>query len=279
MTCRRLNSLSSLGSLLQLCRMVSWLRWCTVTWHPSCSGYARKLLWWLSLCTQYRATNSFVGSFFFWMATKVHTHNALFIYCQPFEGGGKVFYYWNRIVFVILYTSICIFTGLLALKKFASMALAFFIVWVESRFFRISIYGAPLSFPLALHRLSFQNDPHYICGRQSHHQHVCHPLAPSTNYNRENPRRRGGCSDCWIKAEEGRGREFHVSPSYVESAELGYQTVSLVLSMFSNGIVAVFVVLIRTVVFTTKRRRLFYSKKLHACWIKPQLGYEPFRSM
>jgi hypothetical protein len=39
----------------------------------------------------------------------------------------------------------------------------------------------------------------------------------------------------------------------------------LVLSMFSNGIVAVFVVLIRTVVFTTKRRRLFYSKKLHAC--------------
>mmetsp|Transcript_22211 Transcript_22211/g.48220 ORF Transcript_22211/g.48220 Transcript_22211/m.48220 type:complete len:141 (-) Transcript_22211:455-877(-) len=69
-----------------------------------------------------------VCSFFFWMATKVHTHNALFIYCQPFEGGGKVFYYWNRIVFVILYTSICIFTGLLALKKFASMALAFFIV-------------------------------------------------------------------------------------------------------------------------------------------------------
>lgn len=30
-------------------------------------------------------------SFFFWVATKVHTHNALFIYCEPFSGGGMIF--------------------------------------------------------------------------------------------------------------------------------------------------------------------------------------------
>lgn len=67
-------------------------------------------------------------SFFFWVATKVHTHNALFIYCQPFEGGGKIFYYWNRIVFVILYSSILIFFGILAFKQFAKTAITFVIM-------------------------------------------------------------------------------------------------------------------------------------------------------
>ena len=55
-------------------------------------------------------------SFFFWVATKVHTHNALFIYCEPFSGGGKIFYYWNRVVFATLYCSILIFFGILAIK-------------------------------------------------------------------------------------------------------------------------------------------------------------------
>lgn len=71
-----------------------------------------------------------VTALFFWVATKVHTHNALFVYCQNCEGGGKIFYYWNRIVFIILYSSIVIFAGILALKKFAELALAFLFIMV-----------------------------------------------------------------------------------------------------------------------------------------------------
>jgi hypothetical protein len=67
-------------------------------------------------------------SFFFWVATKVHTHNALFVYCQPFEGGGKIFYYWNRVVFATLYVSILICFGILSLKGFVKAALAFVVI-------------------------------------------------------------------------------------------------------------------------------------------------------
>ena len=73
-----------------------------------------------------------VGAAFFWTANKVHTHNgesmqvsgsyslhstqlvpapALFVYCQHCEGGGKLFYYWSRIVFVTLYSSTVVFSG------------------------------------------------------------------------------------------------------------------------------------------------------------------------
>ena len=71
-----------------------------------------------------------VTAVFFWVATKVHTHNALFIYCQNCEGGGKIFYYWNRIVFITLYSSIVIFSGILALKKFAQLAVVFLFIMV-----------------------------------------------------------------------------------------------------------------------------------------------------
>ena len=59
---------------------------------------------------------------FFWTVSRVHTHNALFVYCQRCEGGGKIFYYWNRIVFITLYSSIVIFSAILALKKHPEMA-------------------------------------------------------------------------------------------------------------------------------------------------------------
>mmetsp|Transcript_1587 Transcript_1587/g.2834 ORF Transcript_1587/g.2834 Transcript_1587/m.2834 type:complete len:931 (+) Transcript_1587:3-2795(+) len=71
-----------------------------------------------------------VCSFFFWVASKVHTHNALYVYVQPFEGGGKIFYYWNRIVFTTLYSSIIIFSGVLALKKFPQMSVSFLIIMI-----------------------------------------------------------------------------------------------------------------------------------------------------
>lgn len=70
----------------------------------------------------------FVCSVFFWVASKVHTHNALFVYTQRCEGGGKIFYYWNRIVFITLHSSIVIFSGILVLKKRYKMGASFFLV-------------------------------------------------------------------------------------------------------------------------------------------------------
>jgi hypothetical protein len=67
---------------------------------------------------------------FFWVATKVHTHNALFVYCQRFEGGGKIFFYWNRIIFIILYSAIIVFSLFLALKEFRSLAVGFFFTMI-----------------------------------------------------------------------------------------------------------------------------------------------------
>ena len=66
-----------------------------------------------------------VCAIFFWVATKVHTHNALFVYCQRFEGGGKIFFYWNRIIFIILYSAIIVFSLFLALKEFQKLAVGF----------------------------------------------------------------------------------------------------------------------------------------------------------
>mmetsp|Transcript_27457 Transcript_27457/g.49971 ORF Transcript_27457/g.49971 Transcript_27457/m.49971 type:complete len:221 (-) Transcript_27457:190-852(-) len=65
---------------------------------------------------------------FFYIATKVHTHNALFVYCQRCEGGGKIFYYWNRIVFITLYSSIVVFFAILTLKQYFRMGTAFLII-------------------------------------------------------------------------------------------------------------------------------------------------------
>ena len=69
-------------------------------------------------------------SIFFWVATKVHTHNALFVYCQRCEGGGKIFYYWSRIVFITLYSSIVIFSSILAIKQHPVMGLIFFFIMI-----------------------------------------------------------------------------------------------------------------------------------------------------
>jgi len=62
---------------------------------------------------------------FFYIAAKVYTHQALFIYAQPYEGGGKLMYQLNRSIFVIIYTSITTFAVLLTLKK-ANVAAGFF---------------------------------------------------------------------------------------------------------------------------------------------------------
>ena len=69
-----------------------------------------------------------VCTVFFWTAAKVHTNNALFVYCQRCESGGTLFYYWNRIVFISLYCSIIVFSGVLVLKHFPRSGVAFFMI-------------------------------------------------------------------------------------------------------------------------------------------------------
>lgn len=65
---------------------------------------------------------------FFWIATKVHTHNALFVFLQPFEGGGTIFYYFNRQVFFALYSSIAFFAIFLVLKLWYKTGITFFVL-------------------------------------------------------------------------------------------------------------------------------------------------------
>lgn len=69
-----------------------------------------------------------VCAIFFYLSTKVYTHQALFIYAQPYEGGGKLMYQLNRSVFTIVYTTVNIFAILLALKDQNATAVSFFII-------------------------------------------------------------------------------------------------------------------------------------------------------
>jgi len=69
-----------------------------------------------------------ICAIFFWVASKVHTHNALFVYCQRCEGGGKIFYYWNRIVFITLYSANVLFSAILLLKQYETMGISFFFI-------------------------------------------------------------------------------------------------------------------------------------------------------
>jgi len=53
---------------------------------------------------------------YFFFASKIYTHQALFVFSQRYEGGGKLFYSVNRTVFVIIYVSIVLFGTILILK-------------------------------------------------------------------------------------------------------------------------------------------------------------------
>ena len=55
---------------------------------------------------------------------------ALFVYRQPFESGGRRFYYWSRMTLVTCYCSVIIFAGMLAFKSYADMAIAFLIIMI-----------------------------------------------------------------------------------------------------------------------------------------------------
>jgi len=66
-----------------------------------------------------------VCSVYFYLATKVYTHQSLFVYAQPYEGGGMIMYELNRSIFVIIYISIAIFSILFNLKTERIMGLLF----------------------------------------------------------------------------------------------------------------------------------------------------------
>jgi len=69
-----------------------------------------------------------VCAIFFYVTTKVYTHQALFVYSQPYEGGGALMYQLNRSVFTIIYVSIAIFSVLLSLKKLKYAGPSYFVI-------------------------------------------------------------------------------------------------------------------------------------------------------
>jgi|Transcript_11259 hypothetical protein len=69
-----------------------------------------------------------VVAIFFYLATKVYTHQALYVYAQPYEGGGKLMYLLNKSIFIILHISITIFGTVLGLREAPIMGPTFLIV-------------------------------------------------------------------------------------------------------------------------------------------------------
>jgi len=69
-----------------------------------------------------------VCAVYFYLAIKVHTHQALYVYAQPYEGGGMIMYQLNRSIFAIIYISIGIFSVLFSLKKSQTSGYMFGIV-------------------------------------------------------------------------------------------------------------------------------------------------------
>ena len=61
-------------------------------------------------------------SVYFFVASKIYTHQCLYVFSQKYEGGGKVFYSINRVVFVIIYASIIIFATVMLLKEMFVLA-------------------------------------------------------------------------------------------------------------------------------------------------------------
>jgi hypothetical protein len=67
----------------------------------------------------------------FYLASKIYTHQALYIFSQKYEGGGKLFYSLNRTVFALIYVSIIIFGTVLALKDRFYAAASFVVLMIS----------------------------------------------------------------------------------------------------------------------------------------------------
>lgn len=160
-----------------------------------------------------------VCALFFWVATKVHTNNALYVYCQRCEGGGKIFYYWNQIVFITIYSSIAIFTSLLLMKAFPKLAIAFLVIMtittycidksVETTFALHSIH-----LPISMARIHDEEEVRSLMIMVQfmlsiHSSFLVHCL----HINVGVPPRR-------VVHEIRRRREFHVSSSNTETRKL-----------------------------------------------------------
>ena len=65
---------------------------------------------------------------YFYVATKVYTHQALFVYAQRYEGGGKLMYYLNRTTLTIVYIAVTIFSINLGLRGAGVQAPSFFVI-------------------------------------------------------------------------------------------------------------------------------------------------------
>lgn len=69
---------------------------------------------------------NFAVAIYFIVNYKVFHHQALFVYAQKHDGGGRIMYLLNRMIFVTLYVSIVIFFSILSLKGAHAQATTFF---------------------------------------------------------------------------------------------------------------------------------------------------------
>jgi len=100
----------------------------SLEWGDTVPKFIFSLLIGTVYCTQVPIVTG-ACAVFFYIAVKVYTHQALFIYAQPYEGGGKLMYQLNRSVFAIVYTTNSIFSVLLSLKGNQIAAASFFLVF------------------------------------------------------------------------------------------------------------------------------------------------------
>ena len=160
-----------------------------------------------------------VCAFFFWVATKVHTNNALFIYCQRCEGGGKIFYYWNRIVFVTIYSSIVIVASVIALKAFPKLGIAFLVTililtYCVDKSVETTFAIHSLHLPISMARIHDKRRWVYDCDDAPRNVPLFIIVLRYITT---------GLPSWRVVYEIRRGRKFHVPPSNTETWELELQ--------------------------------------------------------
>jgi len=74
-------------------------------------------------------------AFYFYISLKVYKHQCLFVYSQPYEGGGKLMKLLNRTILTSLYVGIGIFSTTLALKSMKAASPAFLVIMSTLTFY------------------------------------------------------------------------------------------------------------------------------------------------
>ena len=120
-----------------------------------------------------------VSSAYFFMSSKVILHQALFVFSQQYESGGRLWYSMSRIVFVVIYLSIILVATVLFLKDSTAASVSFLIIMFTITFKTDLLIYRKFSkpsweLPLAMARI---NDDIYAVSKHNRRIFVC--LIPS----------------------------------------------------------------------------------------------------